>query len=347
MFQEKRAGAVKMRKRIIVIILTLVSGIMAVSCGEKDSGQSEEVTETASVDDADKTEQSSDSAEANSAWTNAGYFIDDQDNHLVIYPTSVETGYSRDGFGAILMIGNEIYSGDLDEKDGKLSGIISVYMEDGTQGKGMTVDLADHGEYILVTKDDGTRMQFVADETDYSDPDFLPMFSYNQVLADINYDSLEAAAYDFLAFHYTKDYDASNVLIPYVQIVDIDETDGDDVLLYGDYYVWEFAREEDTLVAVSGGHCPGVIHLERFGDAGEGAAYSPKDVMDEAFTDDDAKTIFGEYYEQYLTLASDDRQVDSGLSQVIADYVAANNLDITKYQIAEGDTKDLPQTRLK
>ena len=127
-------------------------------------------------------------------------------------------------------------------------------------------------------------MQFKPDDTDYSDPNFLPMFSYNQVLADIGFDPLQAAAYDYLSFDYMKDYDVSNAVIPYVQIVDIDETNGDDVLLYGDYYVWEFAREDDTLVAVSGGHCPGIIHLERFGDAGEGASYSPKGTMDEAVT---------------------------------------------------------------
>ena len=335
-----------MKKSIVVLSIAIFT-IMAVSCGKKDSDQTSATNEAASVETTTETAQNDDSSDKTLTWTKSGNFIDDQENHLVIYQTSEEMGYSKDGFGAMLMIGDEMYSGDLDEKDGKLRGTLSVYTDDESQGEEIKIALTDMDDYILMTQDDGSEMQFKPDDTDYSDFDILPMFSYNQVLADISYDALEAAAYDYLSFDYMKDYDPSNVIIPYVQIVDVDETNSDDVLLYGDYYVWEYAGEEDTLVAVSGGHCPGIIHLERFGDVGEGASYSPKGTIDEAFTDDDAKTIFGKYYEYYLTLSSDDQMIDSGLSQIISDYVAANNLDITKYQIAGGDVKELPETRVK
>lgn len=176
--------------------------------------------------------------------------------------------------------------------------------------------------------------------------EFLPKFYYNQVLADNGFQPLEAAAYDYLAFDHVKGSDADHVLIPYVNIVDVDETDPSDVLLYGDYYVWEFEKQQDTLVMVSGGHCPGVIHLERTGE-GETAIYSPKGTMDEGFTDDDTKAIFGEYYDHYLTLSSDDAARDSGLALNIADYVTVNNLDITGYQMSPDETKDLPAARAK
>jgi len=41
-----------------------------------------------------------------------------------MYKTSVELGYAKDGFGAMLLIGDTMYSGDLDEKDGKLRFIL-------------------------------------------------------------------------------------------------------------------------------------------------------------------------------------------------------------------------------
>ncbi|WP_024865366.1 hypothetical protein [Butyrivibrio sp. FCS014] len=175
--------------------------------------------------------------------------------------------------------------------------------------------------------------------------DFLPMFSYNMVLADLGYDPLEAAAYDYLAFEYNRVSDVDHVLIPYAKIVDIDEDNPEDILLYGDYYLWEFEKQDDTLVAVSGGHCPGIIHLERFGE-GENASYSPVGTMDEAFTDEDAKDLFGEYYDRYVEIASDDETRDKEYALVIADYVKANKLKVTKYQFGGEDAVKLPESRL-
>ncbi len=183
------------------------------------------------------------------------------------------------------------------------------------------------------------------EDTQQTNEDSLPMFSYNQVMASIGIQPLEAAAYDYLASDYMKDYDKNNVLIPFVNIVELDETNSSDALLYGDYYLYEFKKDGDTLVNVSGGHCPGIIHLERTGE-GDNASYSPLGKMDEAYTDNDAKTVFGEYYDHYLKLSSDDHMRDSGLAQVISDYVAANELDIKKYQIGE-EVKELPTTHVK
>ena len=338
-----------MKKRILAVSMASIIATLVVACASKDNNPTEQTDLQATANEeasVDNSATDGESANIATTWTKDGNYMDDQSNHLVMYQTSVELGYAKDGFGAMLMIGDTTYSGDLDEKDGKLNGKLSVYTDDGSSDEELDVTLTDMGDYILLTKDDGTELKFKPDDTDYSDPNFLPMFSYNQVLADIGFDSLQAAAYDYLSFDYMKDYEVGNAVIPYVQIVEIDETDGSDVLLYGDYYVWEFAKEEDTLVVVSGGHCPGIIHLERFGDAGEGATYSPKGSMDEAFTDEDAKTIFGEYYDHYQTLSSNDQMVESGMSQVIADYVAANELDITKYNMGT-ETKELPETRVK
>ena len=301
---------------------------------------SEESTEEQAIAEEQKEEEK----EELSTWTADGNYIDDTGMRLEMYKTYKEYGYSKDGWGAMLLPGDEIYTGDLDEVDGKLTGTISIHADDGTPTEGIVVTLIDMGGSILMQKENGEEILFLADDTDHSNPNFLPMFSYNQVLADIGFDPLEAAAYDYLSFDYTNDYDSSNVMIPYVKIVDIDETDPKDVLLYGDYYIWEFKKEDDTLVAVSGGHCPGIIHLESSGDIG--ASYSPTGKMDEAFTDDDAKTLFGKYYDSYQLISSDDELREPQIAQVISDYVSANSLDVTKYKIGGEAAKELPKSRI-
>ena len=129
-------------------------------------------------------------------------------------------------------------------------------------------------------------------------------------------------------------------MVPYVNIIGVEESDPEDVLIYGDYYLWEMAIEGDVLVAVSGGHCPGVIHAERFGE-GETAIYSALR-MEEALTDDEAEPLFGTYFEAYQGIASDQDTREAEMAQVFADYVRANDLAVSKYQIAEEEARELP-----
>ena len=168
----------------------------------------------------------------------------------------------------------------------------------------------------------------------------LPYFQYNDIYGLNGFDPVEAAAYDYLAFEAEKNYDPDHAMIPYVKVVGMDDSKPEDVLLYGDYWLWEFEKKGDVLAAVSGGHRPGVIHMERFGE-GDTAVYSALS-MDEALTDDENEKVFGKYYEEYQKIASDDKTRDAGIEKVLADYVKTNQLDVTKYQIADGEVKDLP-----
>ena len=54
--------------------------------------------------------------------------------------------------------------------------------------------------------------------------------------------------------------------------------------------------------------------------------------------------MFGDYYDDYVKASNDTDKSDAGLAQVIADYVHANGLSITKYRISEGETKELPSS---
>lgn len=97
----------------------------------------------------------------------------------------------------------------------------------------------------------------------------LPFFQYNKIYECNGYDPAEAAVYEYLAFERPEGYDPYRVLIPYVNIVAIDDSDQESSLIYGDYYLYEFEKHEDTLVMTSGSHCPGVIHAMRDGEGGK------------------------------------------------------------------------------
>ena len=310
-----------------------------------ETSSAETAAETASTDAAEP-DSSTEAAAQDSSFDEAaqGNYIDEAGNHLAIYYMKKEDGYEKDGWAAMAVFGEEIQSGELMEEGGALSGELSIFNGDGTPGAAYKVTLTKEDGGILMQTEKGDAYHFVWDDTDYAAlaGEMLPMFQYNQLYAYRGFDNVAAAAYDYLSFDYRKDYDPSNVLIPYVRIIAMEESDPKDVLMYGDYWLFEFAREDDVLTAVSGGHCPGIIHAERFGDAGNGI-YSANS-MEEALTDQDAERLFGDHYKEFERVASDDAARDAGLAQVIADYVSANDLPVTKYRIAGEDPKELPES---
>ncbi len=284
-------------------------------------------------------------SKALSEWPPKGNFIDESENHLSFYEMRVEDGYAKDGWGVMVIIGEDMYFGDLNEEgDGSFSGTISTLDEEGNPLKRMKVSIMEENGQVVLHGDEGKEYRFDPDETDCSAliGEVLPFFQYDSIYAFGNHDKVEAAAYNYLSFDKTNDYDPSNVMIPFVNIVEMDESDPKDVLLYGDYYLFEFTKEEDVLRVVSGGHCPGIIHMERFGDD-ETAVYDAVG-MDEAYTDSDAVEMFGEYYGKYHELSSDPKIYEEGLAQVIADYVSANSLEVTKYQLSGEEPKELPES---
>ncbi len=344
-------------KKVMILTMAAMTFSLA-SCGTKEKpemmemeteAETETVIEATAGTEADTGTENAKTTEAaepeNTApWNAEGNYIDDAGNHLLTYRTYVKFGSAKDGWGAVYMTDKEIFFGNMDETDGHLSGKLCIYNDDGSEGEGFEVTLTENDGKLILKKASGETLTFEPDDNERTDDDFLPIFSYNQVLADFGFRPLDAAAYDYLSFDHITAYDFSHALIPYVKIVDVDETDAEDVLLYGDYYLWEFKKEGDTLTAVSGGHCPGIIHLERFGE-GDAATYSPKGSMDEAFTEWDARNIFGKYYDDYLKISSDEELFNSEYPQIIADYVNAFELDITRYQLTDDEPKELPPSR--
>lgn len=140
-------------------------------------------------------------------------------------------------------------------------------------------------------------------------------------------DPVEAAIYKYMAEEVSKDYASADVSIPTVNIVYVDYTGEDEILVYGDFWIENYNIDGDTLKCVSGGNYPGVFHLNKDYEV---TAFDQ--VADGADFESSAKELFGEYYEDFMAVNSDSDARDELRRATVTDYVHFNNLDVTKYQ---------------
>lgn len=118
--------------------------------------------------------------------------------------------------------------------------------------------------------------------------------------------------------------------IPYSMIVGTETENPDDIRIWGDFWVENYDQAADTLKSVSGGSHPGCMHVKKTGDGFEVTAFDA--VGDGSDFNPTAKAVFGERYEAFMALYSDDDAKRAARIQSILDYAAANNLDISYYQ---------------
>ncbi len=128
----------------------------------------------------------------------------------------------------------------------------------------------------------------------------------------------------------SKQYEKAGVCIPYCLEVGIDESNPDDILLYGDYWVYNYDLDGETLVTVSGGNYPGLMHIKKSDGKYEVTAFDV--VEDGSDNDKSTREIFGDYYDRVIELMGDEEANASARGEYISEYVLANELPITQYQ---------------
>ena len=140
-------------------------------------------------------------------------------------------------------------------------------------------------------------------------------------------DPVEAAVYKYLAEEVSKDYDDAEVHIPTVNIVHIDFTPKDEILVYGDFWIENYNVEGDTLKCVSGGHYPGMMQVSK-----DYVVTDFKQAADGEDFDSSAKEIFGDYYDDFMKIYSDSDLRNELRKVTVTDYVNLNGLSVTQYQ---------------
>ncbi len=156
-------------------------------------------------------------------------------------------------------------------------------------------------------------------------------------------DPVQAAVYQYLVEEVAPRYDLPEgaVSIPSVQLVneEVDADDGD-AEVKGDFWIFNYVIEGDTLKMVSGGNHPGKMELIQVG-----SGYTVKEfeqVADGGNFESSAKDIFEEQYDTFMKVYQDDEAKESLRQQIMADYVKANGLAVTKYQDEGWDPVDIP-----
>ncbi|MBQ2219602.1 MAG: hypothetical protein II417_02260 [Elusimicrobia bacterium] len=118
--------------------------------------------------------------------------------------------------------------------------------------------------------------------------------------------------------------------IPFQTVVAVDERNAEDILVWGDFWVFNYNLAGDTLETVSGGSHPGLMHIKQtdtgfevtaFDQVEDGSRYMPS-----------AKRIFGEKYNNFQTINSDEVRREKHRAEVLANYVKRHNIPAKKYK---------------
>ena len=153
-------------------------------------------------------------------------------------------------------------------------------------------------------------------------------------------DPVDAAVYDYLGDELSENYDDADANIPVVTVIDVEEQDSE-TLVWGDFWIINYNIEGDTLKMVSGGAYPGVMHLVKDGDEYE--VKSMDVVADGSNYEESAREIFGDKYDSFIKVSSDNEQREETRAEIIANYVKARGLSVTKYQDEGWDPVELYQ----
>ncbi len=138
-----------------------------------------------------------------------------------------------------------------------------------------------------------------------------------------------------------KQYAQAEVCIPQQIVVATDESNDQDIKVWGDFWVFNYNTAGDTLKTASGGSHPGLIHLRKVDNGYEVTSFDA--VGDGSQFEPTAKKIFGDKYDAFMKMHSNDKEREQNRAQGIAQYVKANDLKVTMYQDEGWPAVKLPE----
>ena len=131
--------------------------------------------------------------------------------------------------------------------------------------------------------------------------------------------------------------------VPFHNIVAVDERNADDILVWGDFWIFNYNQVEDTFKCIAGGSHPGLMHISQT-RSGNDVVYQVKafdQVEDGANLLQSAKKIFGDKFDAFQTINSDEQKREKLRSEVLASYVKMNGLSAAFYQDYGWPTKKI------
>ena len=146
-------------------------------------------------------------------------------------------------------------------------------------------------------------------------------------------DPIEAAVFQYLAEVVSDNYDDYDVCIPSASFIGKDDSNPDDILITGFFFINNFNIDGDTLVFTSGGDHSGCMHVTPTGD-GAYAVLSFDPITDGEGYAESAKEIFGDDYDAFMTIEGDQVAKEAILYEAVTTYVNTNEVPCDKFQTA-------------
>ena len=127
-----------------------------------------------------------------------------------------------------------------------------------------------------------------------------------------------------------KHYSKGEHCVPFHHIVAVDERNAEDILIWGDFWVFNYNQVGDTLKCVSGGSHPGLMHVAQTENGFKVTAF--EQVEDGSRFLPTAKKIFGDKFEAFQVINSDEKSREVLRAEVLGNYVKEQGLSVTMYQ---------------
>lgn len=148
-----------------------------------------------------------------------------------------------------------------------------------------------------------------------------------------------SAIHRYLVDSISVQYAEADIHVPLPTVVAVDESNGEDIKVWGEFWVMNFNQVGDTLKMVSGGSHAGLMHVRqtqrgyevaRFDQVGDGSRFEKS-----------ARQIFGEKYDAFMAVYSNHEVRNRHHEELLAEYVRRHHLTATMYQDNGQDAKPL------
>jgi hypothetical protein len=142
--------------------------------------------------------------------------------------------------------------------------------------------------------------------------------------------ALRDAISDYLIKEIGVQYRQGQFCIPTLMIVSAQEISTNQARVWGDFWIWWYNLEGDTLMTVSGGNHSGVMTV--ISQDGALKVTSFEQTVDGAGNDASARRIFGSHYDIYQNMHSNQDVREAVRREQLGEYVKSHNLKINYYK---------------
>lgn len=142
--------------------------------------------------------------------------------------------------------------------------------------------------------------------------------------------ALRDAISDYLVKEIGVQYKQGELCIPTLMIVSEQETGTDQARVWGDFWIWWYNRQGDTLMTVSGGNHSGLMTVALQDRALQVVSF--EQTVDGAGNDASARCIFGSHYDIYQNMHSNQDVREAVRREQLGEYVRFHNLSVYYYK---------------